>query len=255
VTDVMVNGRWLMRERALLTLDEAELRRAAQDYARRIDHFVIEREQSVLSKLVTIGGLEREESFEVQLKARVDDFDQITRAIQKPPLQIVRTRHYHEFDTYFLFEPPETSRLRYREDEFVNDKGDVYDVRYRLTLIGPAKEDEFENSILLSRSRLIAPARQSLRFYREYFKPAGEQEIEKDRRRWLVKYRDTEFFINLDRLIVPPRAGCYLEIKSRTWSKKDAERKSRLISELFPLLGLSPQGLIREEYSEWLKEP
>src|SRR5205823_1895997 len=39
VVDVMCNGRWLMRDRALLTLDERELREAAQAAARRVDLF------------------------------------------------------------------------------------------------------------------------------------------------------------------------------------------------------------------------
>jgi 5-methylthioadenosine/S-adenosylhomocysteine deaminase len=248
VTDVMVDGRWLMRDRRLLTLDEDELRRAAQESARRIDHFVVEREQSVLSKLVTIGGAEWEESFEVQVKAQVEDVERVVRIIGSPPLSILRRSHYHEFDTYFSFAPPEESRLRYREDEFVNDKGQVDKVRYRLTLIGPAKEREFENSVLLSRSRLIAPAQQSLRFYREYFKPVSEREVEKDRRRWLVAYNNIEFFINLDRLIVPSHAACYLEIKSRTWSRHDAEEKARFIGELLALFGAPPEATVREEY-------
>lgn len=248
VTDVMVNGRWLMRDRRLLSLDESELRRAAQEFARRVDRFVIEREQSVLSKLVTVGGAEWEESFEIQVKARVDDTDQVVRIINSPPLSIARRSHYHEYDTYFMFAPPEASRLRYREDEFVDDKGHVDQVRYRLTLVGPAKEREFENSILLSRSRLIAPAKQSLRFYREYFKPESEREIEKDRRRWLVHYKNIEFFINLDRLIVPPHAGSYLEIKSRTWSRRDAEDKAQFIGELLSLFSPAVESTVREEY-------
>ncbi|MGB8648459.1 MAG: amidohydrolase family protein [Anaerolineae bacterium] len=248
VTDVVVNGRWLMRDRRLLTLNEEELGRAAQDYARRIDRFVVEREQSVFNKLVTIGGTEREESFEVQVKARIADPAQVLNALEPSRLAVVRTSHYHEYDTYFFFAAPEVSRLRYREDAFVDDKNKVYKTRNRLTLIGQTSEDEFDNSILLSRSRLIAPAGQSLRFYREYFKPAKEQEIEKDRRRWLIRYKDTEFFVNLDQLIVPAREGYYLEVKSRTWSKRDAEYKARLISELLPLLGVRPDATIKEEY-------
>lgn len=248
VTDVMVNGRWLMRDRQLLTLDEAELQRAAQDMARRIDRFVVERESSVLGKLVSVGGAEWEESFEVQVKAQVEDVEQVIRIINSPPLSVVRKSHYHEFDTYFSFAPPEESRLRYREDEFVGDNGHVDRVRYRLTLIGPVKEGEFQNSVLLSRSRLIAPAQQSLRFYREYFKPVGERAVEKDRRRWLVQYKNTEFFINVDRLIVPAQSVCYLEIKSRTWSRRDAEQKARLIGELLALFGTAPEATVREEY-------
>ena len=56
VTDVMVNGKWLMRDQQLLTLDEADLLVQAAEYARRIDAFLLEREHSVLSKLVAIGG-------------------------------------------------------------------------------------------------------------------------------------------------------------------------------------------------------
>src|SRR5947209_4637670 len=51
VLDVMCNGKWLMRDRVLLTLDEDELRRAAQVEARRVDLFLSGREVSVLQKL------------------------------------------------------------------------------------------------------------------------------------------------------------------------------------------------------------
>src|SRR5438309_8686738 len=71
VVDVMCNGRWLMRDRALLTLDERELRAAAQIEARRVDVFLSSREVSVLQKLVAVGGAVEQESFEVQVKARV----------------------------------------------------------------------------------------------------------------------------------------------------------------------------------------
>ncbi len=252
VTDVLADGRWLMRNRKLLSLNEADLAQAAQDYARRIDTFLIQREKSVLSKLVAIGGLEQEESFEVQVKVRVGDPDQVIAVIQNPPLSIVRKSHYHQFDTYFSFADPQQGRVRYREDEFIDARGEVYNVRYRLTLTGPAQEREFEHSVLLSRSRFIAPARHSLRFYREYFRPVAECEIEKDRRRWLVVYKNTEFFVNVDRLIRPAQDGYFLEIKSRTWSKRDAEEKARLIGELLALFGTEPGATVREEYVDFL---
>ncbi|MGH9331736.1 MAG: amidohydrolase family protein, partial [Vicinamibacterales bacterium] len=66
VVDVMCDGRWLMRERRLLTLDEDDLRSAAREVARRVDAFLLQREQSVLQKLVAIGGAAEQESFEVQ---------------------------------------------------------------------------------------------------------------------------------------------------------------------------------------------
>src|SRR5262249_26473777 len=71
VVDVMCNGRWLMRDRMLLTLDERELSDAARVQAKHVDLFLTSREVSVLQKLVAIGGAVEQESFEVQVKARV----------------------------------------------------------------------------------------------------------------------------------------------------------------------------------------
>jgi 5-methylthioadenosine/S-adenosylhomocysteine deaminase len=249
VTDVMCNGQWLMRDRRLLTVDEANLRLAARDYAKKIDVFLIHREESVLQKLIAIGGAVEEESFEVQVKARVPSAEQALKVLQSDAITLIRTRHYHEYDTYFLFDDPSQGRLRYREDDFLDEKGKVTTVRSRLTLTGQSREGQF-GSVLLSRSRYLAPATHSLRFYREYFKPAGEREVEKDRLRWLVVYKGVEFFVNLDRLIKPAAEGYYLEIKSRTWSRRDAQDKAAIINELLRLFGASPDNTLKEDYVE-----
>jgi 5-methylthioadenosine/S-adenosylhomocysteine deaminase len=249
VTDVMVNGRWLMQNRRLLTLDEDALITAAQDYAHRIDTFLIHREQSVLSKLIAIGGTSEEESFEVQVKVRLADPAVVLEKLKTPDVEILRMRHYHEYDTYFEFGEPTQGRLRFREDHFIGDQNQVTTVRGRLTLIGPVREGNFPQEVLLSRSRYLAPAAQSLRFYREYFRPLSEVEIEKDRQRFLVNYGGVEFFINIDHLI-HPEMGTFLEVKSRTWSRQDAERKSALAVELVILLGASPAEAVGQDYFE-----
>ncbi len=250
VTDVMVNGKWLMRDRELLTLNEEEMLREAEDYARRIDVFLIQREKSLLSKLLALGeATEEEESFEVQVKAPVENISSIQERLSDPAFEIVRTRHYREYDVYFNFPLPEESRLRYREDHFITPTGEVSRVRTRLTLLGPTREYSFPQKVLLSRSRYLATATQSLRFYREYFKPLSETEIEKERLRYLVRYQETEFFINLDH-VQKPELGNFLEIKSRTWSRKDAELKSRLVVEILEKLGASPQQTISQDYIE-----
>ncbi len=126
----------------------------------------------------------------------------------------------------------------------------MFNVRYRLTLTGPAKEGEYPNSVLLSRSRFIAPAKHSLRFYREYFKPAAKSEVTKDRLRWQISYRGEEFYVNIDRVTLPVLPGFYIEIKSRTWSRRDAENKAALISELLATLGLQEAAPVSQEYAE-----
>lgn len=248
VAHVLCNGRWLMRDRQLLTLDEGDLAAQAQEVAEQIDAFLRARESDVLRKLVSIGGVSQEESFEVQVKARIEDPERILQALGGPDIVITKQSRYRQFDTYLLFGDVEGNRLRYREDEIQDENGQVINARYRLTLTGPAKEREFAHSVVLSRSRYIAPADRSLRFYREYFQPVGEREVHKERRRWRIRYRGTEFAINLDRLIKPEVSGYFLEIKSRTWSMRDAERKAEMIGELLERFGVTEERLFAPEY-------
>lgn len=236
VTDVMVNGKWLMREHRLLTLNEEELLKQARELAKKIDAFLIAREQSVLSKLIALGGSMEQESFEVQVKVRVAEPDPIVEKLKRPEIEITAHKHYLQYDNYFLFDDPAQGRLRFREDNLVNEKGEVQSVRSRLTLLGPQREGEMAHDVALSRSRFLAPAVHTLRFYREYFKPAREIAVEKDRLRWHIRYKDTEFFVNIDE-VKEPKMGRFLEIKSRTWSRTDADRKAELAAELLALLG------------------
>ena len=249
VIDVMCNGRWLMRDRTLLTLDEPALRQAAREQAARIDAFLGSREVSVLQKLVAVGGAVEQESFEVQVKARVPSPDHVLAVINGGRLTIVRASHYRQHDTYWSFDDPDQGRLRYREDEFLDEQGAVTGARARLTLTGRTREDRF-GAVLLSRSRYLAPAAHSARFYREYFRPASERVIEKDRRRWLVTYRDADFYVHLDRLINPHDAAWFVEVKSRTWSRRDAQQKAEIITELLALLGASPDDTLSDGYVE-----
>jgi 5-methylthioadenosine/S-adenosylhomocysteine deaminase len=238
-----------MRDRRLLTLDEDALRSAARDVARRIDAFLIHREQSVLQKLIAIGGAAEQESFEVQVKAALSSADHALRALESDEITIIRKVHYHQYDTYFFFDDPDQGRLRYREDEFLDDSGQVISARARLTLTGPSREAAF-GSVLLFRSRFFAPATHSPRFYREYFRPAREREVEKERRRWLVAYRGVQFYVHVDRLLNPATDGYFLEVKSRTWSRRDAQDKAAIITELLERLGARPDQTIEEDYVE-----
>jgi 5-methylthioadenosine/S-adenosylhomocysteine deaminase len=249
VTDVMVNGKWLMRDKNLLTVNEEEISQRVKDYATRIDAFLIQREQSVLSKLIAIGGATEEESFEVQAKIAIKEIPPVLKALLNKNIKIVRKRHYHEYDTYFSFKEPGQGMIRYREDHFVDEDGNITNVRNRLTQIGQTIEDEFPQQVLLSRSRYLAPANQTLRFYREYFKPDKEVDIEKDRLRYLIEYKKEEFFINVDEMLKPQK-GTFLEIKSRTWSRADAVRKAKLVIEIIKVLGEDPGKTTSEDYIE-----
>ena len=251
VTDVMVNGKWLMHAHELLTLNETDLLKQAREVAQKIDAFLIVREQSVLSKLIALGGSMEQESFEVQVKVKVTEPDQLVQKMKRPEIEITAYKHYHQYDDYFMFDDPAQGRLRFREDNLINARGEVENVRSRLTLLGQKREGEIGHDVLLSRSRFLAPALHTSRFYREYFIPKLEVSVEKDRLRWHIRYKNTEFFINLDE-VKKPLMGHFLEIKSRTWSRKDAELKAELASELLDLLGVGNAEAVTQDLFEIL---
>ena len=252
VQHVLCNGKWLLRDRELLTLDPQELSRQAEEVAVQIDRFLVAREGNVVRKLLALGGLHQEESFEVQVKAQIDDPARVREILRDSSLfTITRSSDYRQYDTYFAFGDQHVEQLRLREDIYLDEEGrPTPRSRFRLTLIGAASEREFPRSVILNRSRFTATPDQSLRFYREYLNPAEEHEIVKLRHRNRFIFKDTEFALNMDEMITPRQPGYFLEIKSRTWSKRDAEKKAELIAEILDLLGISDDRLIREGYSE-----
>ncbi len=161
--------------------------------------------------------------------------------------------HYRQYDTYFIFADDSQGRVRYREDDALDDKGNVTGVRSRLTFTAPTKEREFEYAVLLSRSQFLAPADRPLRFYREYFRPVEERAVEKERQRWHLLYKGVLFYVNLDTMVDPAIDGRFIEVKSRTWSSHDAEYKAGLVSEILTeVLKLTPEARVRKEYVEFI---
>jgi 5-methylthioadenosine/S-adenosylhomocysteine deaminase len=252
VQHVLCNGRWLLRDQQLVTVDEGAALEAATAVAKKIDAFVLERESSPYNKLVLLSGVKRQQSFEVQVKVPDVDKTAVLAFLHSGQCKITRHAHYKQYDHYFIFagDDPDAARLRHREDEFIGEDGQVYQTRSRLTLTSQAERQEFPNAVMLSRSRYLAEADRSLRFYREYFAPAQELEVCKDRRRWHILYQDTDFAINLDKLLKPDLPGHFLEIKSRTWSRSDAERKAGLIAAMLSQMGVPLDTAERQEYAE-----
>lgn len=251
VQHVICNGEWLLRDRQLLKLDEQDLARQATEVAEKIDRFLVAREGNVVRKLLALGGLNQEESFEVQVKAQLEDLDRVEAVLKDSSLfKITKTSHYRQYDTYFAFGDQHVEQLRLREDIYLDEEGrPTPRSRFRLTLIGAASEREFPRSVILNRSRLTATPDQSLRFYREYLNPLEERELVKLRRRNRFSYKGTDFAINIDQMLTPAQPDYFLEIKSRTWSKRDAEKKAGLIAEILDLLGISDDQLIQEGYN------
>jgi 5-methylthioadenosine/S-adenosylhomocysteine deaminase len=249
VRHVLVDGRVLVRDRALLTLDEEAILTRAQAISARIDEFLASRERNLMAKILALGGVQQAEIFEIQVKARLgpDGEDKVRRILEDPRVTISKTSIRTQYDTYFLFKNRE--RIRIREDHRT-DPGARPEPKYTITLTAEAIRGEYPHAIVLSRARYTAPADHTVRFYREYFQPDKVVELEKRRRRWRIMYREHDFAINLDTLLGGGDSGPYLEIKSRTWSSRDAAERAALIGELLAIAGVDERDLVKQEYVE-----
>lgn len=250
VRDVAVAGQFLMRDGELLTIDVPSVRAEAEAIAARIGRFLAAREENLVDKIVAIGGVEQQETFEVQVKVRLPNESALRHLLGHRDVTVIRESMRRQYDTYFLFDDASKGHLRYREDNVVRPDGSL-EPHYGLTLRGPTVERTYENSVILSRSRFAAPADRSLRFYREYFQPDRIKEVNKERRRWRVHYKGEDFEINADQLFKPAYEDLFLEIKSRTWSTKDALIKAGLIGEMLEIMGIAPEQIVRKEYVDF----
>ncbi len=251
VRDVMVDGRWLLRDGRLLTIDAEAITARAQAIADQINIFLAGREVNLLDKILAIGGVHQTEIFEVQVKALISDeqAQHIADLIREQPIQITKTSERVQHDTYFLWDDVDKGRIRLREDNRT-DPGAREVPKYTITLTPPAVRDVYPSAILLGRARYTAMADRTLRFYREYFQPDQVVEIEKQRRRWRIIFENEDFAVNIDWLVGHKHPGPYLEIKSRTWSRKDAQDKAALIGKLLEYFGVHEDALVKHEYVE-----
>ena len=64
----------------------------------------------------------------------------------------------------------------------------------------------------------------------------------------MVAYRGVEFYLHLDCLLNPATEGFFLEVKSRTWSRRDARDKAAVITELLARFGASPDDTLSDGY-------
>jgi len=248
VRHVIVNGKTLMRNRKLLTIDENTALDEAEDLSRKVNLFFVEREKDPLNKLLAIGGLDRQKTFEVQVKAHIPYDRTVSAWLARPEITTVRHSERNQYDTYFIFENT-PGRIRYREDNVLGPDNEVTPI-YNLVYTGPIVEQEYDNSIVLTRSRYASSADRSLRFYQEYFQPQSIREIIKHRHRYHVRFKGMPFAINVDEVVQPPQEGLFVEIKSRTWSSNDAVHKAELIGEMLDLFGLTAEDIVRQDYAD-----
>jgi 5-methylthioadenosine/S-adenosylhomocysteine deaminase len=56
--------------------------------------------------------------------------------------------------------------------------------------------------------------------------------------------------VHLDRLLNPAQDGYFVEVKSRTWSRRDAQDKAAVIAQFLEHLGARADETIKADYVE-----
>jgi len=150
VVHVIINGKVVLRYRKLLTIDEDAVLEEARQLGQRINRFFVKRETNLLDKLVAIGGLKQQETFEIQVKGRVPSVETVQDGLKNPDIRIVRQTVRDQYDNYFLFDESSLGRIRYREDAVLTQDGTESPI-YTLTLTEPAKEAVYDDCVVLTR--------------------------------------------------------------------------------------------------------
>ena len=76
-----------------------------------------------------------------KIKAVLDDPSKIENLLSHEDVEVVQAVHYRQYDTYFLFNDQDNSRVRYREDDGIDAEGNVASVRMRLTYTSGEKDE------------------------------------------------------------------------------------------------------------------
>ena len=108
VVDVMCDGRWLMRDRRLLTLDEddAPRGRARRGAAHRRVPDRARAERAAEARSRSAAPRNRKASRSRSRRASRSP-DTVLAALASDDITVIRAVHYHQYDTYFFFDDPE----------------------------------------------------------------------------------------------------------------------------------------------------
>ena len=108
----------------------------------------------------------------MQVKARVASEAPVLPCCRSKQVTVVRSSHYHQYDTYWSFDDPGSGLAALPRGRVPRRRGQGDRCAGAPDAHRPDARGAF-GAVLLSRSRYLAPAAHSARFYREYFRPAA----------------------------------------------------------------------------------
>ena len=255
IETVIINGKLVMRDRAILTIDKAEVMAKCRSLAEEINEYRREPE-SISSKLMRLGGADVQPTYEMQIKFEFEHVPAVLEVLKRKAIAISDIQRVKQHDIYFKPKSGEEhGYLRLREEQVVPEpeKGEpIGKPQYTLTSAAGTVIDEGDIAIM-RRRKMDAKVEPTIAFFMNYFGVEVEKEIEKRRHNVECVYNGVKISINIDNFIKPAISMRYVEVKSRAWTEKEASRYRDVMKEFIRVLGFESAKQIEQPYYEMIK--
>lgn len=256
VETVIINGKQVMRDGRILTIDKEGVIAKCRSLAAEINEYKREPER-IASKLIRLGDVDVEPTYEMQIKF---EFEHVPAAVfevlAQEAIAISDVQTVKQRDIYF--EPKnkqgEHEDLRLREEQAVSENlnaGPVGKPQYTLTSTVGTVIDEGDIAIM-RRKRMDTKVEPTIAFFMNYFGVKKEKEIEKIRRKAKCVYKGVNISINLDNFIKPAISRSYAEVKSSAWTEKEASMYRDIMKDFIKILGFEREKQIKQAYYEMI---
>lgn len=256
IETVIINGKLVMRDRVILTVDKAKVVAKCRSLAEKINEYKREPE-SVSSKLVRLGGgVAVQPTYEMQIKFEFEHVPAVVEVLKREAISISDIQRVKQHDIYFKPGPKgEHEYFRLREEQVVSDseKGEpIGKPQYTLTSTAGTVIGEGDIAIM-RRKKMDAKVEPTIAYFMDYFGVEIEKEIEKIRRKVQCVYNGVNISINIDNFIKPAISARYVEVKSSAWTEKEASRYRDAMKEFIRVLGFESEKQIEQPYYEMIK--
>ena len=252
VETVIINGKQVMRDRAILTIDKEMVMAKCRSIAGGINEYRREPER-IPSKLIRLGDVDVEPTYELQIKFEFEHAPAVFEILKREAIAISDVQTVKQRDIYF--EPKnkqEQGYLRLREEQAVSENLKAEPIgkpQYTLTSTAGTVIDEGDIAIM-HRKRMDTKVEPTIAFFMDYFGVEKEKEIEKIRHKAKCIYKGVTISINLDNFIKPAISRSYAEVKSSAWTEKEAGMYRGIMKDFIKVLGFESEKQIKKAYYE-----
>ncbi len=249
VETVIINGKEVMRDRAIMTIDKEMVMLKCRSIAKEINEYRREPER-VASKLIKLGAVDVEPTYEMQIKFKFEEEPAVFEVLKRGAIAVSDVQTVKQRDIYFKQKLEERGYLRLREEQAVSEQDEpAGKPKYTLTSTAGTVIDE-KGITIMRRRRMDTRVEPTIAFFMDYFGVKKDKEIEKIRRKLKCIYKGVHISINIDRFIKPAISVRYVEVKSSAWTRKEANRQRDIMNEFIGVLGFEHEKQIKQSYYE-----